>query len=81
MLLLLSSNDFYLDKLICKKDCITVEDITCKINTFDDDIYNGKIYHYYCFEKYIDSLPVLTYDKSSDVLYDTWIKNKKLKIE
>ena len=59
-------NDFYLDTLISKEKCITVEDITCKINTFYDVIYNDKIYHDYCFQKYIDSLPVVTYNLDDD---------------
>lgn len=50
--------DFYLDTLICKKDCIAVQDTKCKFNKFDDVIYNGKIYHDKCFQKYVDSLLV-----------------------
>lgn len=70
--------DFYLDKLICKEECITVEKITCEINKMDNIIYNDKIYHDYCFQKYIDSLQVFTDDNSSDDLDDdTWIDKKK----
>lgn len=39
-------DNFYLDKLISKEECITVENITCKINTFYDVIYN-KIYRFF----------------------------------
>jgi hypothetical protein len=67
-----------LDKLICKEECITVEKITCEINKMDDIIYNDKIYHDYCFQKYIDSLQVFTDDNSSDDIDDdTWIDKKK----
>ena len=55
-------HDFYLDKLICKKECIIVENSTCKIDKMHDIIYNNKIYHDSCFQKYINSLPVSNAD-------------------
>lgn len=58
-------DDFYLDKLIYKKNCIIVQNSRCKINKFYDIIYNDKIYHDYCFQKYIDSLPVCTDNNDS----------------
>ena len=45
-------DDFYLDKLICKEECIIVENSTCKIDKMHDVIYNNEIYHDYCFQKY-----------------------------
>ena len=70
--------DFYLDTLIYKEDCITVENITCKINKCDDVIYNDKIYHTNCFQKYIDSILVITNDTDSDEFDDdTWVAKKK----
>ena len=44
-----NKDDFYLDTLICKKECITVENTTCKIDKMHDVIYNNKIYHSSCF--------------------------------
>jgi hypothetical protein len=75
-------DDFYLDKLICKKNCITIQNTTCKINTFHDVIYNDKIYHYYCFQKYIDTLPITLFkddtdNDSDDLDDDTWLAKKK----
>lgn len=73
--------DFYLDKLICKKECIIVENSTCKIDKIHDVIYNDKIYHNSCFQKYIDSLPVKNtviddYD-SDDLDSESWLAKKK----
>ena len=45
-------DDFYLDKLICKEECIIVENSTCKIDKMHDVTYNNEIYHDYCFQKY-----------------------------
>jgi len=75
-------NDFYLDKLICKKDCITVQNTKCKINKFHDVIYNNKIYHDYCFQKYIDSLLEFIDINVNDNLNDNiWIDKKERVME
>lgn len=60
-------DDFYLDTLICKKDCLTVQDKSCKINKSYDIIYNNKIYHTKCFQKYIDSLDEISGDKDKKI--------------
>ena len=62
-------DDFYLDNLINKKDCIIIQNITNKINTSYDVIYKDKIYHGNCFQKFIDSIPVIlnnNYNNSQD---------------
>ena len=47
-----NKNDFYLDKLICKKECIIVNNNTSKIDEIHSVIYKNEIYNDYSFQKY-----------------------------
>ena len=59
-------DDFYLDNLIYKKDCITIQSSTGKINKLYNVIYRDKIYHDYCFQKYIDSILIFPNNNNSN---------------
>ena len=46
-----NKDDFYLDTLISKKHCVTIENDACNINRTYDIIYNNKFYHTSCLKK------------------------------